>query len=124
MADKAVNPGSYNRRVSFQKRTEIVRPGGDNQIVWYRDDAFDVWASVVPMTGREYIFAGAMASPDIIRVRTWYRTDVSAQDYRLVYNGKVFNIETVIDVGAAHREMELVCTEESGAAAASERPAM
>ena len=122
MAKKVRNPGDYNRRVTIQKRTLLERPGGDNETVWYEDDAFSVWASITPLRGREYVAAGALSSPEIILAKTWYRPGVMPLDHRLLYGGKVFNIEGVSDLGGAHVEIELVCTEEPGAIGAIPRP--
>jgi|GEM_PF-1929951 len=117
MPGKKFNPTGYNRRVTVQTRTVV-----NGESVWYADDSYDVWACVSPFRGREYIAAGALSAPEIITVKTWYRDNVNAEDNRLVYGGKVFNIENVVDVDAAHREMELTCTEEIGAVMAIPRP--
>lgn len=117
-----MNPGDFNRRISLQKRTVIKKPGGDDEVVWYIEDAITVWALITPLTGREYIEAGALAAPEIIKVRTWFRPGVSPQTHRLAYNGKVFTIESVTDTKTAHIEMELTCTEEPNAVAVSAKP--
>lgn len=122
MAKSKVNPAAFNRRVTIQKRTVLDRTGGDNETVWYNEDSFNVWASVTPLKGREYIAAGAVSSPEVMTAKTWYRANVSAQDNRLLYLGKVFNIENVTDTDAAHIEIELTCTEDVGAVAAIDRP--
>lgn len=121
MPKSKVNPAAFNRRVTIQKRTVLERSGGDNETVWYNEDSFDVWAAVTPLKGREYIAAGAVSSPDIITARTWYRVNINAQENRLLFSGKVYNIENVTDLDAGRIEMELTCTEEVGAVAAIDR---
>ena len=67
-----------------------------------------VWASVEPLTGREFIAAMAVQAETTARIRMRYRPYLTAQD-RVVHDGQVYEIETVIDVKSAAREMHLMC---------------
>lgn len=53
------------------------------------------WASIEPLSAREFIAAGAAQSQVSARITLRHRGDITP-DMRLVYRGKVYNIEGVL----------------------------
>ncbi len=66
------------------------------------------WAAVEPLTGREYLAASALQSTVSTRIRLRYRPGITSAD-RVSHGGRVYNIESVIDVRSGKRELVLMC---------------
>lgn len=101
-----MNPGQLDQRVTLERRGE----GQDAYGQPLPDDwapLATVWAAVEPLVGREYMAAMAVQSDVSTRVRMRYRPGVTAGD-RLVHEGRVYGIESVIDVRSARRELVLM----------------
>jgi SPP1 family predicted phage head-tail adaptor len=69
-----------------------------------------VWAAVEPLKGREYFQAAAVNAENMVRFRIRYRPGIMS-DMRVVYSGRVFNIQSVIDVEERHREIQIMAQE-------------
>ncbi len=111
-----MDPGERNKRIELQ----LGEPVGED-IVYYTDAVKTLYAKVVQIQSYEAVRAGAITMPDTIRVTIMYRK-IKAEDYRLKYDGEIYNIEGAIDVDGRHEDLELTCTRESHAAPAVERP--
>lgn len=69
-----------------------------------------VYASVEPLIGRELQRAMAERAELTYTIRTRYLAGITTR-HRLLYDGKTFNIRSVVDVEERHRELVLMCTE-------------
>ena len=69
-----------------------------------------VWAEVMPVSGREALFAFRLESPVTHRVTIRYRTDVKA-DMRLNYESRILTIRAVINRGEENRYLEILAEE-------------
>ena len=69
---------------------------------------FTCWAAVEPLVGREYLAAQAAQSEVTARVTMRYRRGITAQD-RVIHNGTIYGIESLVDVRSGHRELVLMC---------------
>ena len=69
---------------------------------------FTCWAAVEPLTGREYIAAQAAVSEVTAKIRMRFRPWMTAED-RVIHDGTIYNIVSVIDVRSEHRELHLMC---------------
>ena len=69
---------------------------------------FTCWAAVEPLTGREYLAAQAAVSEVTARIRMRFRPWMTAED-RVIHNGTIYQIESLIDVRSDHRELVLMC---------------
>lgn len=81
-------------RIVLQEPVEVVDAGGGRSTSW--SDKETVWASVKPLSGNERIHAMALRNPVTHRMTIRYRADVTA-DWRVSYDGRLFNIKAVID---------------------------
>jgi SPP1 family predicted phage head-tail adaptor len=69
---------------------------------------FTCWAAVEPLTGREYLAAQAAVSEVTAKIRMRFRPWMTAED-RVIHDGTIYNIVSLIDVRSANRELVLMC---------------
>ena len=70
------------------------------------------WASVVPLSGREYWSAQQVQSDVTHGVTMRYLEGLTSKHrLRLLHSQRVLNIQSVLDVDERHREMQLMCVE-------------
>lgn len=98
----------YRHRIKFLKKTYTRDSEGMTVETW--QDVATVWASYEPISGREYFAAAAVNAENTARFRIRYYKDISP-DMRVLFDGRTFDIKSVIDVQGRRREMELMCQE-------------
>jgi SPP1 family predicted phage head-tail adaptor len=92
----------------LQQKQNIKDSEGFVTEIWA--DVATVWAAVEPIRGREYFQAAAVNAENTVRFRIRYRPGIMP-NMRALYNGRTFNIQSVIDVNGRHREIQLMCLE-------------
>ena len=102
--------GEMRHRITFQKSTQMDDGYGGGEQIW--TDIFSVWASVEPISGREYYEAMAVQHQVTHRIKTRYRSDVTPE-MRVTHDGKIYGVESVVDIGMRHRFLEILCREQS-----------
>lgn len=98
----------FRHRVTIQQKGKVQDEYGQEREDWM--DVATVWAAVEPLRGREYFEAHQVQAEVTTRIRIRYRPGVRP-DMRVVYNGRIFNIQSVIDPEERHRELQLMCRE-------------
>ena len=98
--------GRLDQRVTIERRQ--VGSGGLGQPSNTWVPLATVWASVEPLTGREFIQANTLQSPVAARVRMRYMAGITTAD-RVVHRGKTYSLEAVIDARSAREELVLMC---------------
>lgn len=68
---------------------------------------FGVWACVAPMSGREYAEAQKIRAETTYNITTRYTENVSSI-MKILYGAKVFDIVSVLDVGAGRKNSKLL----------------
>lgn len=68
----------------------------------------DVWASVEPLQGREFLAAMALQSQTTVRIRMRYRPGVTSQ-MRVLWGGRIYGIESVIEPQSRRHALQLMC---------------
>lgn len=104
-----VNIGRMNRRITIQYQAGLDEDEEANTEPRWEEFA-TVWAAISPLRGREYFAAAAVNAETTVRFRIRYRSGVSPA-MRVLYNGKKYDIKSVIDVDEGRRQMELMCVE-------------
>ena len=66
-----------------------------------------VWAAVEPLTGREFLSAGAMASATEARIRMRYMPGI-VSTMRVIHGADTYGIQAVIHIKSARRELQLM----------------
>lgn len=107
-----VKAGRLRERVQFQRRTQNLNDFGEPLQVW--STLADEWASVEPLSGREFFTALQSQSDITVRVVCRYSSAVAAvkpQD-RIVHGDTVYDIRhPPIDPKMEHRELHFMCTQ-------------
>jgi SPP1 family predicted phage head-tail adaptor len=103
--------GDLNRRVTI-RRSVTVDDGRGGQTVTSWPDVDTVWASIEPLSSREFLQAGALqnAMTHIVRIR--YRDDVTIK-HRLYWalRGTTFEILSMRETSQQEAGLELECVE-------------
>lgn len=107
-----INAGQLDTRLTIQRRVETADEGGGQTIAW--SDYLTVWAKVDTSGGREFV-AAQERMPELTHLVTIrYRPGITAK-HRLrclsSYGDTVYAIQSVIDPGLRHEQLQLLCTE-------------
>lgn len=100
--------GQLRQRVTIQEKSVTRNSYGEEVITW--SDVATVWASVEPLSGREFLDAQRAGAEVTTRIRIRYRSGI-APEMRVTYGDHVYDIKAVIDVEERHREIQLMCRE-------------
>lgn len=98
-----------NHRVTIQQRSTTRETDMGSEIVGWADVA-TVWAQFDPIRGREYYSAKQEQAETVARFRISYRTDIVSK-MRVVFRGKFYDIEDVINVRGLNADLELMTRE-------------
>ncbi len=122
--------GKFRHRITFQK--PVTTKNDYNEDVITYQDIGSAWAAVQPLSGREYFAAQQAQAVVTHRVTTRYHrgfveswvwtspampvaenvnSPISPQ-IRIVFEGRIFSVQNVIDVEERHRELQFMCVEE------------
>ena len=104
-----MNSGDMRQRISIQDKTTGRDSFGGEVVTWSETAA--VWATAEPLRGQEYLEARRLQSDLDIRFRIRYLAGLKPT-MRVVYDGRIFNIQSVIHVKEARREIQLMCKEQ------------
>lgn len=100
--------GDLRHRITLQELVTGQDEAGQPVDMW--QDVATVWASVEPLRGTEYWAAAQVQAERTVRIRIRYRPGIRP-DMRVLYAGRVFNIQSIIDPEERHRELQLMCKE-------------
>jgi SPP1 family predicted phage head-tail adaptor len=103
-----VRAGDLSRRILLEQRNETVDTFGQRSNTWTK--ALDTWASIRPLSGHELLSAQAINAETTHEVVIRYREDVTSA-MRVVYQGRYFNVQSVLDADMKHRKLTLLCSE-------------
>jgi SPP1 family predicted phage head-tail adaptor len=85
----SLDAGLLRHRVTFQSLSRTLDSAGDTVEEWVDD--FTVWASVEPLSAREFVASQAVQSQVTARITIRYRAGIVATQ-RILFRGKVYNI--------------------------------
>ena len=100
--------GDMRHRITFQR--EIKTPDGHKGFTMAWQDMIECWASVVPLTGREFFYSHQIKAEITHRVKIRYREDVTTK-MRIKYEDRILEIESILDKKERHEELEIFCRE-------------
>lgn len=106
--------GRLRHRVSLQDNVEIIDPNtGARENKWV--EVAKMWASIEPLSARDFIQSSALQSQITTRITIRYREGVIAK-MRVVHRGRVYNITGVLaDRDSGLEYMTLPCSEGTNA---------
>lgn len=102
--------GRLRHRVTIQETVEVQDSDtGDLRTDWA--DFKEVWASIAPLSAKEFIATAAIQSSVTTRITIRRLNGVTAK-MRAVHNGKVYNIQGVLpDIESGLEYLTLPCSE-------------
>jgi len=103
-----MNPKLMDRRVIILN-PDVETENALGALVKTTQEVATVWASVVPLRGREYFEAQKIRSELSYRVTMRYRDDVTPA-MTIRYKAKDLEINSVIEIGR-EEGLEIMCTE-------------
>lgn len=80
--------GRLRHRIKIQEPKEKRTPAGDVLITW--SDVAEVWASVEPLSVREFIAGQSMKSQVTARIVVRYRSGLT-HNMRILFRDKIYN---------------------------------
>lgn len=100
--------GWLNKRVTIEQVSRTQNEYGETVETWSK--LRDVWASIEPLRGEEYIASKTMQAGVDHRIRMRYQPDLTPK-HRIKYGSRIFEIESVIHVREAKVETQAMCRE-------------
>ena len=87
--------GKLDRKIKIESRVETQNDYGEAVISYVL--LAEVWAEVLPLSGREF-FTAAQTVPEVqLKIRIRYRTDVN-ETCRIVYNNVNYDIAYISEI--------------------------
>lgn len=105
---KSINIGRLNKRVDIYGYTQIQTELGASKMVLTKRAT--VWAELRPVRGTEFLEYYREANALQFKVTMRYRSDLTEKDV-LVYDGRQFEINSIINIMEGRVYMEVYCTE-------------
>ena len=102
--------GQYRHRVTLEiLASPTVSPSGQKVKVWATVGTY--WASVRPASGRETENADRLKATATHIVTMPYTQALSPATHRLIFKGRILNIQTAMNYDERNREYLLTCIE-------------
>ena len=98
-----MDPGKLNKRITFQ-----LQDLDSEDEEW--EDIATTWANINPISGKEYYSAETINSDLTHKIRLRYRRGITP-DMRILYNGRIFYIVSVINEYEKNTMLRLMCRE-------------
>ncbi len=104
--------GPLRHRVEVQEVTEVSDGRGGLTRTWATIADGALWASVDPLTGREFFEAQRVDSEVSLKVRMRYDDRVTAS-HRIRHDGRDLQIVSVLNQKDINKSMVLMCKEDT-----------
>jgi len=99
--------GLLRKRITLQRSTSTQDSYGADNVTWA--DVGGRWASVEPLSGREFEDGQQNVSRIEARFITRYTTGITSKN-RIVFNNENYQVESVTNLNQRNREMEILCS--------------
>jgi SPP1 family predicted phage head-tail adaptor len=105
--------GELRKQIVIQAETPAADGAGGYALAW--TTLGTVWANIDPLSGSEVFTAQHLEGHVTHRITMRYRSDLTiTSDMRAVYNNRIFNIRSVLNMDESNQWQELL-VEEGGA---------
>ncbi len=101
--------GELRHRITFQQPLETPDGHKGHTVSWH--DVVTVWASVEPLSGREYFSSHQISAAVTHRVKIRYREGL-IETMRIKHRERVLAIESILDLKERREILEILCSEE------------
>jgi len=103
-----IEAGQFRHRVSVQQLAGGQDETGQEEAGWA--EIAQRWASIEPLSGREFFQGKQLEAEVTVRIRMRYLRGLTPK-MRVVYGARAFDVQHVINVEERNRELELLCIE-------------
>lgn len=100
--------GALRHRIAIEEKSVAQNEFGEEEATW--NTFVDAWASIRPLTGREFLESRAQGQEISHEVRLRHRDGVTPE-MRVSFDGRVFDIEAAMNVEERGKELVLMCKE-------------
>lgn len=100
--------GSLRHQITIQAKSIGTDTYGGPTETWA--DVATVWAAVEPLSGRELTNAQAVYAETTTKITMRYRAGV-IQATRIMFGGRYYNIQAIVDTEQRHRELIIMASE-------------
>jgi SPP1 family predicted phage head-tail adaptor len=100
--------GPLRCRITIE--TPVETQGADGSIVTAWETFATTWASIEPLIGREYFAQEREQATVSHKIRMRHLPDIKHK-MRVSWKSRIFEIESVLNVGERNREIVLMCSE-------------
>ena len=104
-----VTTGKLNRKITIERADRVKNSGGGYDYTW--QTIHTAYAMIKPKNGGERTHAGKLESTNMNDIVFRYIPDLLSDD-RINYNGKLYQIRSIINIEEQNKWSQLVC--ESG----------
>lgn len=101
--------GNLRHRITFQQSIETPDGHKGHTVKW--QDIVTVWASVEPLSGREYFYSHQIKAEVTHRVKMRYKEGITPK-MRIKYRDRILKMESILDLKERHEVLEILCREE------------
>jgi len=100
--------GILRQRVAFDEPVTTQDATGDEIVTWTQ--AFELWASVAPLTGREQLLGGGILAEGNARIRVRWSEQAARinEKWRARHDGTVYNLKSVAHLASGRRDIEIM----------------
>lgn len=106
-----INPGYLRHKITIQKQnnnSDKQDDYGQPLDIWV--DVARSWASINPISGKEIFAAETVSSEITHKIKIRYRSGITP-DMRIVFNGRIFEIKSIINFQERNIDLQLMCKE-------------
>ena len=108
MATRIYTAGQLNQRIQLQQRSAAVDRLDESTGTWL-DVGTPIWAKVEPLSGRDYLAAGALQQPvDTRFVIRWRSATVITPSQRLIWAGQPYDIISALPVDGGREWIQIM----------------
>lgn len=102
--------GKLRHRVTIQENNPTRDSDGAELDNW--ENVATVWAAVIPLSGQEQfvIDSDQLVAQATTRIEIRYRSGLNSK-MRVTWGNHVYDIQTILEVESARRELHLLCKE-------------
>lgn len=100
--------GPMRHRVTIEAPVETQAADGSVITTW--ETFAEAWASIEPLIGREYFAQQREQATVSHKIRMRYQAGITHK-MRVAWGTRLFEIESVLNVGERNREIVLMCSE-------------
>jgi SPP1 family predicted phage head-tail adaptor len=100
--------GPLRHKITIQQKVPSRDSYGAEVITW--DDFLEAWASIEPLSGREYFLAQQMQAAVDHKITMRYQAGI-LPEMRVKWNDRIFDIKAILNTEERNIEVVLMCKE-------------